>query len=146
MNRLQEEMLSPILSKCQSGELMTLLYSTILIKPITPDLQKFISIKHPAPNHDEWQPKSWEENTITGILPVEQTVCLIVTGNRNLAALGLMLVELLHGGGLLEQIDTDDLAFESSNTSANGFEMIGIKYIKSLNQLQARDVCQSWKK
>ena len=143
MNRLQEEMLAPILSKCSAGELMTLLYSTILIKPLNSEFQKFVSIKPPIPTFDSsrWQPAAWNENTINGILPVEQTACLIITGGDYLSAVGLILVELLHGGGLLDLIDVGDFAFEASNTAANGFELIGIKYQKNLTQLQARGIC-----
>ena len=52
-----------------------------------------------------------------------------------MAALGLIMVELLHGGGLLDLIDSEDFAFESSQTSANGFEMIGIKYSKGIRKV-----------
>ena len=45
------------------------------------------------------------------------------------------MVELLHGGGLLDLIDSEDFAFESSQTSANGFEMIGIKYSKGIRKV-----------
>ena len=54
------------------------------------------------------------------------------------------MVELLHGGGLLDLIDSEDFAFESSQTSANGFEMIGIKYSKGIRKVFTIVPKNSW--
>ena len=105
------------------------------MKPLTNELLKLISQKNPCPSFDSWSPKAWLKSSIDGILPVEQTACLIISGVEYLAALGLIMVELLHGGGLLDLIDSEDFAFESSQTSANGFEMIGIKYSKGIRKV-----------
>ena len=108
MNRLQEEMLAPILSDFKRGELHSLLYSTILVKPLSLELQKVVGSKNPVPSFNTWQPKPWDENLTHGIYPIEQTVCLLITGQRDLCALGLITMELLHGGGLLDLVNTDD--------------------------------------
>ena len=139
MSRLQEEMLAPILSTCKRGELHSLLYSTILIKPLMIEIQRIIGNKNPAPSFNNWQPAPWDENLTHGIYPIDQTVCIIVTGHNDLCALGLITMELLHGGGLLDLVNTDDTIY-LPHSSANGFELVGIRLLESLSQFQAREI------
>ena len=53
-----------------------------------------------------WQPSPWDENLAHGVYPIEQTVCLIITGHADQCALGLITMELLHDGGLLDLVNT----------------------------------------
>ena len=139
MSRLQEEMLAPILSTCKRGELRSLLYSTVLVKPLSGDVQRIIGSKNPNPNFASWQPSPWDENLAHGVYPIEQTVCLLITGHADLCALGLVTMELLHGGGLLDLVNTDDTVY-LPHSSANGFELVGIRLVDALTQFQSREI------
>jgi len=105
MNRLQEDMLAPILTSHSVGELRTLLYSTVLCRPFTPELGKSVLpslLKNPTFELDSWMPKPWYFNEC---LSLEQTACIVLSGAEQIAMGGVTLTELLHGGGVLDTID-----------------------------------------
>ena len=141
MNRLQEEMLAPILTSHSSGELRTLLYSTVLCRPFTQDLGKTILpslVKNPSFQFDSWMPKPWY---FSEVLSLEQTACIVLTGSEAISMAGVTLVELLHGGGVLDTIQSDDYLINGYENSIFGFELVGLRHINQLTEFQARELC-----
>ena len=75
------------------------------------------------------------------VLSLEQSACVILSGDLAVSKTGIILVELLHGGGLLESISCDDYVISGNESNILGFELVALRHIQQLTEFQARQIC-----